>query len=268
MELIASKEVCAIFAGLMSEGIDYGCLEVREVEDDIDFICDNDPEPNVPTWEQVVNDRSAVNGLDTLLDLQERMQKGMGFIQQATCERDAALNEYIAHKEQFQQLMEKLNVWTEKFSQLSDNEKHAKGRNFYQWKSALWEKANPIKDQRNVKYEEYRACCDKLSKYWERWNALRDEAQAMSGYTWRAYYELLDEDLNKYWSNADSDEIDSQISLHETDYSDQLAYSHIQEMKAYDKEIFVNWDFHDERLNQRLLNEYLDMESLMESAPF
>ena len=283
MELVASKEVCAIFAGLMNEGIDYGCLEVREHEEDIDFICDNDPEPNVPKWEQVgyaMNQKAALeefletpeandrdlweSDLQSQLDEYDaRLTKGLEYINKAKKEQDAALEKYIANKEQFQQLMEKLNVWTEKFSQLNDNEKSAKGRNFYNWKSALWDKANPVKDQRDIKWKEYQACKDKLSKYWDKWNQLRDTKRVLPD-----FHAMMNEDLNRYWSSADSEEIDSQLLLHRMDYSEDLRDAHIQEMKAYDREIFVNWDFHDKRMNQRIINEQLDINSLMESCPF
>lgn len=270
--LIASFEICEMFASMMSTGIDYSSLEVRE-EEDIDILCDSDTTIELPTMEEVRAERVKEDALAELIEIQETMAKGMKYIKAASKERDDALQSYIDKKTEFTALMGKLELWTNKYNELSYSEKKNKSASFYQWKSALWTKANPIKDAKNSSYQEYQACKAKVSKYWARWNDLKEQAQTLAEQhnLWHAFFSVVNEEYNLYWSTSDCEELDSLSLLYRSDYSDDLAFSHIEEMKEYDRDTRIDWSFQDKRMESRRQMEAMtddDWASLLESAPF
>lgn len=270
--LIASFEICEMFASNMSAGIDYSSLEVRE-EIDIDELCDSDTTIELPTMEEVREERARKDALAELIDIQDSMSKGMKYIQAANKERDNLLQSYLDKKVEFTTLMGKLELWTNKYNSLSLVEKKEKSRAFYQWKTALWTKANPINAEKNSKYQEYQACKAKVSKYWDRWNQLKEQAQTIAEEhnLWHSYFSIVNEEFNLYWSTSDCEELDSLSLLYRSDYSEDLRYSHIEEMKEYDRDITIDWSYQDERMESRRQMEAMtseDWDNLLETAPF
>ena len=72
-----------------------------------------------------------------------------------------------------------------------------------------------------------------LSKLWNHWFELQDQTRDTDATVWAMFFQLLEEDLNRYFCTNDLEDIDEQMTLFQTpnEMADALAISHIQEME-------------------------------------
>lgn len=116
--------------------------------------------------------------LNALIDTQERMSKGMGFINKIKESKAQALEAY---------------VWA------TDIDKKFKLPVTYQVRASAWDRYE----------EEKETSKDILSRAWDKWWGLQSHSQAIANSVfglWGQYYGLLNEELSKYWTKGESRE--------------------------------------------------------------
>ena len=72
-----------------------------------------------------------------------------------------------------------------------------------------------------------------ISKLWNNWFCLQESTRETDPAVWAMFFQLLEEDLNKYFCNGDSEDIDEQVNLsqNQNELADALAFSHLKEME-------------------------------------
>jgi len=123
---------------------------------------------------------------NSIIDIQERMARGMKLIQSANKTISA-----LWQRNSYAGL-----VWSAFSGKISDNRR-----------------ANSILNHPNNKqlaqWFQYRARC------WDKWNQLKDQCASIIGentWLWGKYFDLADTEVNKYFCTGDSEDVDEQFS--------------------------------------------------------
>ncbi len=162
--------------------------------------------------------------LDAMLDVQEEMSKLMSEINPLTKKRERA--------------MRALDSWVKRYNKWKESPNYRKVPNT--------EKQNARKafftglDKRKAYYANVKAeVMPSLLKLWKLWNAHKERADKIAGgneWVWTMYYNLMNEELNNYFTTGDTEDVDDFSLLANTqgDVIELLAWSHVQEMSAED----------------------------------
>jgi len=161
---------CMEISGLIKE--DLRDIEDELYQDELDYqLTDNKEE----LAEEIDSFRSIQSRFNQLLDLQERLDKGMGMIKQATID----------------------------YEKVKDNYHYLKTT------SAPWEVRNEAYNLYGQAFK-YRA---KLWEHWNRLRGLVQEVVGEDKILWVWFFQLQEMEMPTYWTTADAEDIDDQIDL-------------------------------------------------------
>lgn len=176
---------------------------------------DSRPSYKCSSIEDIAQEREEEFFLDRILDLQDRMAKGMAMIQEADRTRLA----YIGAKMRFDRAKEFMFADDEKKPQV--------------W----WNRFNQLKAERDAAWSAYNPMRARISRLWTHWHVLREECTEMANTAiWAKYFALQNSDLNLYFTydgDVDEQSVDSRMSPTDEIFRD----SHLEEMAAYDVEV-------------------------------
>jgi hypothetical protein len=123
-------------------------------------------------------------------------------------------------------------------------------------------------------YESFMALVDERKMLWVKWNAGKAASAGIVGEEkalWGVFFNIEDREefLAKHlemdvsiWNTygRDDEEEEGNDKFH-LDAMEMWADAHVEEMKEYDRDVRVDWSFHDKRLAKRLANKMLDEKS-------
>lgn len=180
----------------------------------LDEILGEDTKPmfECATMDEIRRERASVNALNELLDLQDRMSKGMSMIKEMQRKGD----EYSKAKAAF------------------DKAKTVMFANNTRKPQSWWDKFNQLKDTRNAAWNEFDKVRPVLNKYWAHWMELKEQGcfLAQEYGLWSEFFRLQNEEINKYFTHAGDIEDQSVDSRH-MNTVDALCLSYIEEQEAH-----------------------------------
>jgi uncharacterized small protein (DUF1192 family) len=148
------------------------------------------------------------------------------------------LSAYIGLKTEFDSMKAELHNADGVFQKLvaaGQSKKYA--QRYADFKKKFWDKANPVRKQRDEAYSQFQTLRDQLNKsvsgLWDEWWQLQKECQKMATpAVWAAYFKLITEELNRYFTYGDTSEVDDQVKLRShTETMECYADEHVKEMK-------------------------------------
>jgi len=179
------------------------------------------------------NERN-LSTLVEMFELQERMVKGMNMINAATANKELALSYYVKAKE-----------------------------------------AGVSYDRRGILFHNYESWKNRVQVLWENWKSLKEKCAAIATpYLWamffkvkegensiylvNAFEQLSKEEFTRWGAGHETENIDdqfiegSEIYLTAEDMLNDLEESHEREMKAYDRDVKIDWSFQNARMARRM----------------
>jgi hypothetical protein len=183
---------------------------------DLDEILGEDSKPTrwVPTDEELDEEREEAFLLGQMLELQERMARGMSMIQ----ELDVFRMRYVGTKYRFE---------SAKAVMYADDTRKPQS-----W----WDRFNDLKAERNQAWQAYEPVKDRLSKYWDHWKNLRDQCNSLGNWKLWQQYNALKNSIMEYFTH-DGEENDESEDRRHAPTIDILFDTHLLEMKEYDVQV-------------------------------
>jgi hypothetical protein len=188
-----------------------------------DVLFDDPPVYNFSGWSnnftEHLNRKKAFN---TIVDIQEEM---------------AASTKKFRHLRQ--QAIDELNNWYKRFNNWLKSDAYTN----YPHKSKMWNiyKKGLLDRKQTLKIYTYGGIeQQRQSNYWMELKEKCDKIVAKYPWIWSTYFNLIEEDFNKYWAGIDPEEIDEQILLNQgpNDLADCLRDTHVLEMDVYNVKNF------------------------------
>ena len=216
--------------------------------------------------EECLQEKMFRSYFDQILDLQERMAKGMVMIKSEEAARNKFFTVYLDCKASFKDYMTKLETVLGLL---------AKGTldrvTFVTFKDKLWEEANPVKDARNRAFEQYSSSKSKLNKLWDHWKRLAKECQLLAGESgdskamWREYFSLISVDYLEIYRSDPSD-IDSRKALLDPDiYIQEMKQAHLNQELQMEEEVEVDYTYQDKVIEVRKSWEGKSVQEILDS---
>lgn len=163
--------------------------------------------------------------LDAVLNLQDRMAKGMKMIK----EFDSVRIPYVVAANKFNRAKEVM---------FADESKKPQS-----W----WNRFNQLKAERNVTWEAFEPCYERLNKLWKHWLRLKDECNEIATpEVWVQFFSLAEQEINTYFTHEGDEGIDHLTAQDEEAFAEWKIErencerdSHIDEMREYDMEVHL-----------------------------
>ena len=180
----------------------------RGLDEPEPVLYDDDP---VPTTNMVDQDTLA-----QVIEIQQRMDRGMSLIQELTTTRDALRVEYYTTKDRITKGGDMLNQWRAQGNSYKAWPHHAHMTNLYK--------------HRNKVGKELGTTNDKLSSYWDHWKALREECRRLVNRDkalWAIYFGI--EDFGEWLARHMNDEFQDRDDGHlrsDPEWNDRMLVSH------------------------------------------
>lgn len=154
--------------------------------------------------------------LNGVVDLQERMAKGMFMIQHA----NKVIEGFFKDNKYMPAIY---NAWSGKMDE-------------YKAKAFLTRDCNQV----------YFSWFDHRARLWDCWNGIKAQCTTLIGidtYTWVQYFELEQESSNLYYVTSDSEELDNLVALFrgQEETIDSMFETHMVEEREYNKKVQVKW---------------------------